>query len=152
MFWHDPGAQIAQGVVLTVDEARVHWSAGSLPQFCVFRGEGVEAVAQLAVEVGDLTLCIDELDQACREKRWLSPTTQAITQYSRHYRVDLFGSFRATRNVSEDLLAQSDYVFLLRHNPSSIYDIRTIEARFGEHYANIVANLEPKHFVIWSDD
>lgn len=156
VLWHDPGAQLADTVgrhfaaVRTArDWLKLH---GSLPQLSVFRGADVEELAKLAIDLGDVTLVMDELDRACRDKRWLSESVRRIVHEGRHLRVDLFGSFRSTRNVSEDLLGQADHVFLMRHTAAGEYDLGTIARRFGDRYASAVQALEPMQFLAWSDD
>jgi len=118
----------------------------------VFRGVDVEDVARLALDVRDVTLVVDEMDRACENKRWHSPSVKRIVHEGRHFRCGLFGTFRRTANVSEDLLSQVDFAFLFRTSQTSPYDLLTIKQRFGERYALEVQTLGFGEFVVWSDE
>lgn len=153
VFWNDPACQIRGGALFTsVDAARSHFRAQGAPRLSIFRNVDVDELARLACEVHDVTLVLDEMDRACNGKTWTAPTVRHIVQEGRHERVDLFGTFRRTANVSEDLLSGSDYVFLFRHSTANPYDLQTIAKRFGENYERAVQTLEPGRFVIWADE
>lgn len=153
IWWHDPGCQVKAGKIFeSIEQARETFAKIGVPRLCVFRDIDVEALASLAISVKDLTLVIDEMDLACSGKKWIAPSVERIVHYGRHLRCDLFGTFRSTRNVSEDLLNAVDYAFLFRHNAASEYDIHTIRRRFGISYSSAVTQLQPLQFVIWSDD
>jgi len=154
IFYHDPGLQIAGGVVFNnVQTVRERIAAGKgLPRLSVFRGCDIDDVAQLAIDVHDVTLVADELDRACTEKRFISKAVKRIVHEGRHERVDLFGTFRSTRNVSEDLIGQSDFIFLHKHTSAAIHDLQTIRQRFGERYYRAVQKLQPMEFVLWADE
>lgn len=125
------------------------WRASpTIPPLSVFRGVEVEDLAQLARDVGDVTLVLDELDLVSQDKRWTAPTVRQLVHYGRHYRVNLLGGFRRTANVPEDILSQADHVFLFKHEQRAIYDVRTIRDRFGQVYADAVVQLQPMQFVI----
>lgn len=145
VFFHDPQAQI-RGDVFTSTQA---WrSSATVPALSVFRGVDVEDLAQLARDVGDVTLVLDELDLVSNDKRWAAPTVKQLVHYGRHYRVSLFGGFRRTQNVPEDILSQADHIFLFKHEQRAVYDLRAVAARFGDSYAALVQRLEPGQFVV----
>lgn len=144
-FYHDPQCQI-RGPVFT---STAQWRASkNIPPLSVFRSVEVEDLAQLARDVGDVTLVLDELDFVSNDKKWTAPTVKQLVHYGRHYRVSLFGGFRRTQNVPEDILSQADHIFLFKHEPRAIYDVRVIRDRFGQAYADAVTQLEPGQFVI----
>jgi len=150
--YHDPACQlsVAPGQIFTsTEEARAN---KALPPLSVFRGCGVDDVAKLAIDIRQhVTLVVDEMDRACRDKRWISENVRRVVHEGRHHQVDLFGTFRSTRNVSEDLISQCDFVFLHRHNSSAIYDVQTVERRFGPSFASAAQRMDPMQFVIWED-
>lgn len=153
VFWNDPACQIRGGSVFTsVAQAREQIRARGAPRLSIFRGVDVEELAQLACDVHDVTLVVDEMDRACQGKRWTSEAVRHLVHEGRHERVDLFGTFRRTANISEDLMAQADYIFLFRHSEANPYDLRTVRDRFGERYENAVKTLEPGRFVVWADE
>lgn len=153
VFWNDPACQIRGGRVFTsIDEARRVFSATGAPRLSLFRGVDVNDLAELARDVHDVTLVLDEMDRACKGKTWTAPAVRHLVHEGRHERVDLFGTFRRTANVSEDLLAACDFAFLFRHSEASPYDLQTIRMRFGETYEAAVRTLEPGRFVIWADE
>jgi len=152
VFWNDPACQIRGGTLFTsVAQARAHFRAVGAPRLSIFRGVDVNDLALLAREVHDVTLVLDEMDRACQGKRWIAEEVRHLVHEGRHERVDLFGTFRRTANVSEDLLSGSDFVFLFRHSEAAPYDLRTIRERFGEQYERAVKTLEPMRFVVWAD-
>lgn len=130
------------------------------PRVTVIRADTADAVCRLAWDTGNTTCVIDELDAVCTAKRWSQEerldsvncgAARALAHYGRHRGVDLFGSFRFTRNVNEDLPALADFVFLLRHSAAAAYDIRTIRLRFGDAYADEVIAMAPHETLIWHD-
>lgn len=152
-FYHDPGCQVRGGVQFDSDrQALAHFERYGLPRLAVFRGVELESVARLALAVHDVALVADELDRACHGKTWVAPSVRRIVHEGRHERVDLFGTFRSTRNVNEDLLGQADYSFLLRHTVGSPYDLQTIRQRYGAGAVAAVTALEPMHFIAWRDE
>lgn len=145
VFFHDPQAQI-RGTVFTSTTA---WrSSPAIPALSVFRGVEVEDLAQLARDVGDVTLVLDELDLVSNDKKWQAPTVKQLVHYGRHFRVNLFGGFRRSQNVPEDILSQADFVFLFQHEKRAIYDVRAVAARFGDACAAAVVALEPLQFIV----
>ena len=156
ILYHDPGAQIdhRRGALFTsVEDAEAYWRANkALPGLSVFRDVDVDELCLLAMQIKDVTLVIDELDRVCKGKHWESPAAKRIVHEGRHKRVDLFGTFRSTRNVNEDIIGQSDYIFLFRHGGGAYYDLQTVDLRLGPQWAQIARSLAPKHFAVWSDD
>jgi len=149
----DPGAQVQGGKRYeSAAQLAADLSRGVCPQLAVVCGGEVEELAALALRVRYLTLWIDEMDRACNDKKWLAPSVKTIVHEGRHKHIDLFGSFRFTRNVSEDLIGSSDAVFLFHTSTAAVYDLQTIRQRFGPHYADAVVSLERHRFVIWTDD
>lgn len=155
LVWHDPGAQLSVPRALTVettDDARAWISArGTLPRLTVVRRDTADRVAQLALSLKSVTLILDELDQVCAGKRWLSEAARDIVHYGRHLRVALMGTFRRTQNVHEDLIAMADTAFIFRHSSGSPRDIDAVKDRFGSEYAEVAQRLEPMQFVTWRD-
>lgn len=152
VFWNDPACQIRGGALFTsIAQARATFRAGGAPRLSIFRGVDVNDLALLAREVHDTTLVLDEMDRACHGKTWSAPEVRHLVQEGRHERVDLFGTFRRTANVNEDLLAAADFVFLFRHSEAAPYDLQTLRLRFGERYAEACTTLEPGRFVVWAD-
>jgi hypothetical protein len=154
VFWHDPQAQLndaAGRVFNSVTEARAVAALGALPQLSIFRSVEIDDLAQFAIAVGSVTLVADELDRAFSGKAWKSDAVRKIVHEGRHLRVDLFGTFRSTRNVNEDLLGQADHVFLLRHTQAGYWDLQTLRQRFGDGVADAVQGLDVGQFLIWSD-
>lgn len=153
VFFDDSGCQVRGGVVFTsAAQAAKHIAARGVPRLAVFRGVDVDDIAQLALRVHDVTLVLDELDRACNGKAFSSEAVKRIVHYGRHERVDLWGTFRSTRNVSEDLLNAADRIFLLHHSAACYPDIDAIRRRFGPQIADAVTRLEPWRFVAWSDE
>lgn len=156
MLYHDPGGQIdhSKGALFTdVGDAEAYWRANrALPSLSVFRDVDVDDLCAFAMTVRDVTLVIDELDRVCRGKHWESQAAKRIVHEGRHKRVDLFGTFRSTRNVNEDIIGQADHVFIFRHSGASYYDLQTVDLRLGPQWAGLAKNLPLKHFVVWSDD
>lgn len=154
--YHDPACQIRAeaGKLFTSCEAarEALKRSGVLPQLCVFRGVEVDDLARFAMEVRDCTLVIDELDRACNGKEWRSQHVRRIVHEGRHERVDLFGTFRSTRNVSEDIINAADAVFLFRHSQAAVFDLRIVEQRLGLAYAEACQGLGFGQFLTWSDD
>lgn len=148
VFWHDAQAQIRGRVFTSVDEWR---SAAAVPALSVFRGVEPAELAQLAIDVGDVVLVLDELDMATGgNKSWPrgSDSVRRIVHYGRHLRVTLLGGFRRTQNIPEDALSQADHVFLFRHEEDAARDLDAIEDRFGERFRVAAAALEPGQFVV----
>lgn len=156
ILYHDPACQLddrAGWLCTSIAHARERISrARVLPQLSIFRGVEVEDLARFALEVRDCTLIIDELDRACTGKVWKSESVRRIVHEGRHERIDLWGTFRSTRNVSEDVLNAADAVFLFRHSAAAYYDLQAIEHRLGPSYATACQGLEFGQFVIWRDD
>lgn len=156
VLWHDPGAQIdaSRGALFTsVDAAEEYWRLNrGLPSLCVFRDIDVDELCVFAMKVRDVTLVIDELDRVCKGKHWESPAAKRIVHEGRHKRVDLFGTFRSTRNVNEDIIGQADYIFLFRHGQSAYYDLQTVDLRLGPQWAEVAKTLPIKRFAVWTDD
>lgn len=151
IFYHDPQAQIddSSGRVFT---SSAEWAADPQPPYLsVFRECEVEEVARLALRVRGVTVVVDEMDRGFDGKRWVSKSLRRIVHEGRHFRVSLFGTFRRTANVSEDILSQADYVFLFKTSASSPYDLQTIEKRFGNGIAERVQHLDAHQFVVWND-
>lgn len=149
LLWHDPAGQVTGGKVYhSVAEFLADPELGYLS---IFRNVEVEAVAQLALRMGDVTLVLDEMDRACTDKDWTAPSVKTIVMEGRHYRVCLWGSFRRTRNVPEDLVSQTDYAFLFRTTSAAPGDIITIRQRFGPAFAQVVQTQPPFAFAIWQD-
>lgn len=117
----------------------------------LIRRDSADAVCQLAWDIRNVTCVIDELDQICTAKRWTSDAARNLAHYGRHRGVDLFGAFRFTRNVNEDLPGLADFVFLLRHSAAALYDIRTLQQRFGHELASQTVQLRDHEAVVWSD-
>lgn len=157
IFWHDPNEQIRDAgarVFQSVAAARSYIERHqAVPSLSLFRGRGVDVdeLAQLALDVRDVVLVIDELDRACTAKKWKSPHVERIVHEGRHERVSLFGSFRRTANVHEDIVSQADYVFIFRHSLSNPWDLDNIKRRFGVRVADEVRRLPRHRFVIWED-
>jgi hypothetical protein len=136
-----------------VSQARAQLSATrALPSLSVFRDVDVDELCAFAADVRDVTLVIDELDRVCVGKNWVSKHAKRIVHEGRHKRVDLFGTFRSTRNVNEDLIGQADYIFLFRHGTGAYYDHQTLELRLGPQWSEVTKRLQPMHFAVWSDD
>lgn len=153
VFWSDSGAQVRGGRLFTsIGDARAFIAAHGAPRLSIFRGVDVNAIAELAARVHDVTLVLDEMDRACQNKKWTAPAVRHLVHEGRHERVDLFGGFRRTANVSEDLLAMADHVFLFRHSEASPYDVQAVRMRFGDRYGDLVTQLEPMRFVHWADE
>lgn len=153
VFWVDTGCQVKGGALFeSIATARAHFASAGVPRLCIYRGCDVEDVAALALELHDVTLVVDELDRACSGKTWRAPSVRRIVHEGRHERVDLWGSFRSTRNVHEDLVGQCDAALLFRQTEAGYYDLQTLKLRFGPAMAEAVQRLEPMHFVMWADD
>jgi hypothetical protein len=154
--YHDPACQLSEGagvLCTSVELARTRLARdGVLPQLTIWRGVDVEDLARFALQVRDCTLIVDELDRACTGKIWKSDSVRRIVHEGRHERIDLWGTFRSTRNVSEDLLNAADAVFLFRHSVAAYYDLQAIEHRLGPSYAIACQSLGFGQFVIWRDD
>lgn len=153
IFWHDPGCQLRGGrVFASVLEARAAFAAQGMPRLSIFRGAGVDVneLAQLALEIHDVVLVLDELDRACSGKEWRAQAVKRIVHEGRAERVDLWGTFRNTRNVNEDLIGAADVIFVFHHSAASPYDLQMLRQRFGLDPDALVA-LPPKAFVVWSD-
>lgn len=123
----------------------------TLPRLCIVRQDSADNVCKTAWKLGTVTLVIDELDHVCTAKKWASPVAHDIAHYGRHRRVDLFGSFRSTRNVNEDFPLLADYVLLMHHSSAALYDVRTLGHRFGRENAEQTLTLPPHRGLIWSD-
>lgn len=137
----------------SVAECRAHIAAGGgLPPVNLFDGEDIEGICQLAVAIKDVTVVLDEFDRATDGKKWLSPTAKRIVHEGRHIRVGLWGTFRRTASVSEDLLTQADWVFLFRHSEFGTYDLRGLEQRLGADIVRTIQSLEVGQFVAWKDE
>ena len=153
VFYHDPQCQVRGGVVFDrVIEAERHAEKhGAYPRLCLFRDSDVEGLAQLAMSTGGVTLVLDEFDRACNGKNWRAPSVGRLVQESRHLRVDLWGTFRAARNVNEDTIGQADWIAILRHSKAANYDLQSIKFKCGEQFAEAATRLEPHQFVLWED-
>lgn len=153
LLFHDPQAQIsdARGRIYTSVHA---WIQDTHPRLLsIFRDVDAESVAALALELGNVTLVLDEMDEAFRDKRYASPNSSVrrLIHYGRHHRVCLMGAFRRTPNVSEDLVSQCDRALLFRMSPSCPQDILTVRQRFGDPCADAVQTLDFGQFVCWQD-
>ena len=155
IFYHDPNEQLRQGAgkVYTSIDA---WVADPEPTLLsIFRDVEPEDIAALALRVKDVTVVLDEMDQAFVNKSYgvgaRSSAIRKIIHEGRHYRVNLWGGFRRTANVSEDLMSQSDYVFLLRANPASPSDITAIEKRLGPAFAAAAQRFEFGQVTVWCE-
>lgn len=150
---HDAQAQYEGGKAFErADDVRRYIQAnGSRPRLMLVRQDDAANVCQLAWELGQVTCVIDELDLVCKAKVWESDAARSIAHYGRHRQVDLFGSFRFTRNINEDLPALADFIFLMRHSGAALYDLRTIRQRFGDAYAREVVNLQNHEAIVWHD-
>jgi DNA helicase HerA-like ATPase len=123
-----------------------------VPWLSVFRWlDDPDELAQLACEVGACTLVLDELDRAAHNKEWRSPWVRRIVHEGRHYRVNLWGTFRRTQNVPEDIITQADRIYVFRHSAAALYDLRALE-RLGPEYPSIATQLAVGQFVVWGDD
>jgi hypothetical protein len=137
----------------SVAECRAHIARrGSIPPVNLFDGDDVEGICQLACAVKDVTVVLDEFDRATDGKKWTAPTARRIVHEGRHLRVGLWGTFRRTANVSEDLLTQADWVFLFRHSEMGNYDLRGLAQRLGDDYVRAIQSLEVGQFVAWRDE
>ena len=115
------------------------------------RADTPDAVCGLAWDLRRITCVIDELDLCCSQKKWSSPMARELAHYGRHRQVDLFGSFRFTRNINEDLPALADFVFLLRHSAKARFDLLAIQQRFGADAARTVVMMPDHHAVVIAD-
>lgn len=112
---------------------------------------GADATCQLALSLGTLTLVLDEVDLVCRRKQWYSDAAENIAHRGRHWNVDLFGAFRFTRNVNEDLPGLTDYWFVFKHKGSALYDLRLLQARFGSEVEAAARDMEPHECVVLAE-
>jgi len=157
VLYHDPKGNIAPDAGRSfgsVESARAEWEANqTLPQLSVFRGRNVnlDKLAELALDVGHCTLVFDELDRCFSGKSFRYQNVERVFHEGRNDKVDLFGTFRAPRNVSEDVIGQSDWCFLFRFNANAYWDLDQIKRRFGPHYSERVQEIEPFQFVVWAD-
>jgi hypothetical protein len=108
-------------------------------------------VCELALQIKDCVVDIDELDRLCRGKKWASKAAERIVHEGRHYRVSLLGSARRTAKLHEDILSQADYMFLFHHSHNSPWDIQTLRYRVGP-MADELPKLQRHHFMVWKDD
>ncbi len=122
-----------------------------VPRLTVVRRDDADKVCQLALKMKNVTTVIDELDMLCSGKHWRSEAAKQIVHYGRHDQIGLWGTFRRTQNISEDLVANAHAVFMFRHSEASPRDIDAIRDRFGERYAEVVQRLEHMQFVVWRD-
>lgn len=154
--WHDPsaglvvsGALICKRITDAEDFIRAR---RQVPRMIIVREDTADRVAQLALRLGDCLLVLDELDQVCAGKRWLSDAARDIVHYGRHKRIALMGGFRRTQNVHEDLLSQAHAAFVFRHSSASPRDVDALRDRLGRDFAARAVELEPMQFMVWRDD
>jgi hypothetical protein len=155
IFYHDPQCQISDHAG-RVYESIGAWVADTAPaRLSIFRGVDAESVAELALAARDVTLVLDEMDEAFSNKRFhAGPDKSAIRRvihYGRHHRVSLMGGFRRTANVSEDVLSQCDRVFLFRGTTACPSDTEALLKRFGKPTAQLVQQLKFGQFTMWMD-
>lgn len=159
---HDPNEQWQGGHPFgTVAEARAYiQKRGAVPRLLLVRRDSASRVCRLAWDIGSTTCVIDELDTVCSAKRWSDEekiseygkgAAYCLAHYGRHRQVDLFGSFRSTRNVNEDLPGRANYVFVMRHSAGARFDLLMLGQRFGESYAGEAVNLEDHECLVWTD-
>lgn len=150
---HDPFKQWRGGEVFaTCREARrAIAERRRLPRLTLVRADSADAVCRLAWDIGQITCVIDELDQVCSSKRWVSEAARQIVHYGRHREVDLFGSFRFTRNVNEDIPSRANYIFLMRHSGAALADLELLRRRLGAAYADTVTTLVDHECLVWSE-
>ncbi len=155
LVWHDPSGQLEVPRALVRDTAAEvrAWCRENrtLPRLIIIRRDTADRVAQFALELRGVTLVLDELDQVCGGKRWLSQAAQEIVHYGRHLQISLLGGFRRTQNVHEDLISQADVAFIFRHSTSAPRDIDALADRFGTDYAERAKTLDPMQFLVWRD-
>lgn len=104
-------------------------------------------VAKRALEVGDVTLVVDEIDfQVPNHAGGLVPGSHIyqIVHCGRHYRTALFGAARRTARIHRDLTALSDVIFLFRHTEPR--DLAYLAELFGSGVALAARHLQPRQF------
>lgn len=127
-------------------------SEKNVPHLSVFREiDEIDDLAKLAWAVGDCTLWLDELDRACENKRWSSPYVRRIVHEGRHRGVSLWGTFRFTSSVPEDLLSIAHKVFFFHVGEMGLYELRGIMQRLGPSYAETIPTLARGECVVWED-
>ena len=135
-------------------ESIEQWSeCQTIPRLSVFRGiDDVDDLARLACRVKDCTLILDELDRAAINKKWSSLWVKRIVMEGRHYRVNLWGTFRLTANVPEDFISQCHKIFFFHTPKTALYELRGLVLRVGEQYADILPTLKVGEFVVFEDN
>lgn len=158
---HDPNDQWAKGKAFTNAAAvRAHLKKhGTIPRLTLIKRDTPHRVARLAWDVGTTTCVIDELDTVCTTKSWSQEewidevecgAARALAHYGRHRGVDLWGGFRFTRNVNEDLPGLADFIFLFRHNDAAMADLELLRRRFNPAVADAVLEMEDHECIVWA--
>lgn len=113
--------------------------------------DDVDELGQLALETGNCTLILDEIDRAFESKRWAAPHVRKIVHEGRHPRVNLWGGARRIGDLGEDIIAQASRIYLFRHSPQAVYDLQRIERSLGPQYAAFAQQAQFGEFVIYED-
>lgn len=117
----DPVRQFRNGlIVLDVNSLFDYFEKfdpGVFRVICRFRDDKeftqTEKVLELAQELKDLTLVIDEVDKICSPD-YLSEQLRLIINYGRHDRINLFTSARRPADVARALTSNADEVITFR--------------------------------------
>lgn len=122
---------------------------GSLPRLVRVTRDEAWRVCQLAMDLGTVTCIFDELDMLCSQKKWKHEIAHEAFHYGRHRQVDIWGAFRATRNVHEDIPLLVDFVFLFRHSPIATSDLIRVKQRWGEMVRDELVKMSDHECLIW---
>lgn len=99
---------------------------------------------EYAVRTGNITVVVDELDQACTATK-CPRALQILAHYNRHYNVALIGGIRRAANIPTDLRANVRTVFLGRLNLPA--DADEIRKWFGRNVADETTLLPRGRFI-----
>lgn len=124
-------------------------SADQWPPLVSFCDDNVDAVCNLALEVGNCTLIVDELDLLCSPHSWKSEAAQHVVRRGRHHRVGFIGTGQRFSNCHNDIIALAEKIVCFdTQHPG---DVDRIEKTLGPEYSEAMETLGRYEFVCWPD-
>lgn len=103
----------------------------------------LEEVCEIALELGDCTVCADEIDSAVNVREGLKKGTaiHAVINYGRHHRVGLAWCARRANDVPRALTANTNHLFVFQTDEPT--DLEWLKKKAGIAVAERASLLTP---------